>query len=184
MHHRAIATLSLCILAAAHTGCMTAVAAFQPENIGGETIVITTTEADGESHERVLSPIDYDGRLFVAANHWPRAWYRRALENPDVSVRRNGKTFQVQHPSNEQSFVADSKQAAAAEPTHTVPILRLAKQLSLCSYTCIGVWRWAGCRIARRLRPTYHSSFQSTRGTVWHSTRVPQRPWAACATWS
>ncbi len=24
MHHRAIATLSLCILAAAHTGCMTA----------------------------------------------------------------------------------------------------------------------------------------------------------------
>ncbi len=34
----------------------------------GETIVITTTDADGESHERVLSPIDYDGRLFVAAN--------------------------------------------------------------------------------------------------------------------
>ena len=91
MHHRAIATLSLCILAAAHTGCMTAVAAFQPENIGGETIVLTTTDADGESHERVLSPIDYDGRLFVAANHWPRAWYHRALENPDVSVTRNGE---------------------------------------------------------------------------------------------
>jgi hypothetical protein len=31
-----------------------------------------------ESHERVTSPIDYDGRLFVAANHWPRAWYDRA----------------------------------------------------------------------------------------------------------
>jgi len=81
MHHRAIATLSLCILAAAHTGCMTAVAAFQPENIGGETIVITTTDADGESHERVLSPIDDDGRLFVAANHWPRA--PAALIPPD-----------------------------------------------------------------------------------------------------
>ncbi len=92
MHHRAIATLSLCILAAAHTSCMTAVAAFQPENIGGETIVITTTGAGGESHEPVLSPIDYDGRLFVAANHWPRAWYDRALENPDVSVTRNGET--------------------------------------------------------------------------------------------
>ncbi len=91
MHHRAIATLSLCVLAAAHTGCMTAVAAFQPENIGGETIVLTTTDADG-SHERVLSPVDYDGRLFVAANHWPRAWYRRALENPAVSVTRNGET--------------------------------------------------------------------------------------------
>ena len=92
LHRRAIATLSLCVLTAAHTGCMTAVAAFQPENIGGETIVITTTDADGKSHERVLSPIDYDGRLFVAANHWPRAWYHRALENPDVSVTRNGET--------------------------------------------------------------------------------------------
>ncbi len=92
MQHRAIAKLSLCILAAPHTGCITAVAAFQPENIGGETIVIATTEAGGESHERVLSPIDYDGRLFVAANHWPRAWYNRALENPDVSVTRNGET--------------------------------------------------------------------------------------------
>ena len=92
MQHRAIATLSLVVLAAGHTGCMTAVAAFQPENIGGETIVLTTTGVDGESHERVLSPIDSDGRLFVAANHWPRAWYNRALENPDVSVTRNGET--------------------------------------------------------------------------------------------
>jgi hypothetical protein len=70
---------------------MTAIAAFQPENIGGKTIVLTTTDADGESHQRVLSPIDHDGRLFVAANHWPRAWYRRALANPDVSVSRDGK---------------------------------------------------------------------------------------------
>jgi hypothetical protein len=85
MHYRAIAILSLSVLAGAHTGCVTAIVApFQPENIGGETIVLTTTDADGESHERVLSPIDYDGRLFVAANHWPRAWYHRALENPDA----------------------------------------------------------------------------------------------------
>jgi hypothetical protein len=93
MHHRVLATLSLCVLAAAHTGCATAVvAAFQPENIGGETIVLTTTDAGGESHERVLSPIAYESRLFVAANHWPRAWYHRALENPEVSVTRNGET--------------------------------------------------------------------------------------------
>ena len=92
MHHRTIAILGLCALAAAHTGCMTAVAAFQPENILLETIVLTTTDADGASHERVLVPIDYDGRLFVSANHWPRAWYHRALENPDVSVTRNGGT--------------------------------------------------------------------------------------------
>jgi hypothetical protein len=92
MHQRVIVTLGLCILAAAHTGCMTAVAAFQPENIGVETMVLTTTDADGKSYERVLAPIDRDGRLFVSANHWPRVWYQRALENPDVRVTRNGET--------------------------------------------------------------------------------------------
>lgn len=92
MHQRAIAVFSLCVLAVAHTGCMTAFAAFQPENIGGTTIVITTTGADGESHDRVLSPIDDNGQLVVAANHWPRAWYRRALENPEVRVTRDGET--------------------------------------------------------------------------------------------
>jgi len=91
MYHRAIATLGLCILVTAHTGCMTAFAAFQPENIGGATIVITTTGADGESYDRVLSPIDDGGQLVVAANHWPRAWYHRALENPDVRVTRGGE---------------------------------------------------------------------------------------------
>ena len=92
MRQRAIATLGLCVLAAANTGCMTAIAAFQPENIGGATIVLSTTGADGRSHERVLSPIDDDGQLFVAANHWPRAWYHRALDNPDVRVTRDGQT--------------------------------------------------------------------------------------------
>jgi hypothetical protein len=92
MHYRTIATLSLCVLAAAHTGCITALGAFQPENLGGTTIVLATTGADGTSRERVLSPIDDDGQLFVAANHWPRAWYHRALENPNVRVTRDGET--------------------------------------------------------------------------------------------
>jgi hypothetical protein len=69
---------------------MTAVAAFQPRI--GETLVLETTDADGTSRERVLAPIDLDGRLFVAANHWPRAWYHRALENPEVRVTRDGHT--------------------------------------------------------------------------------------------
>jgi deazaflavin-dependent oxidoreductase (nitroreductase family) len=80
------------MLAAAHIGCITAVAAFQPENLGGETIVLSTTGSDGKSYERVLSPIDDNGQLFVAANHWPRAWYHRARENPEVRVTRGGKT--------------------------------------------------------------------------------------------
>jgi hypothetical protein len=86
MRSRAIVTLSLCIVALAGTGCMTAFAAFQPENIGGETIVLTSTDAEGNTYDRVLSPIDQDGQLFVAANHWPRAWYRRAMENAEVSA--------------------------------------------------------------------------------------------------
>jgi hypothetical protein len=102
MYRRAIATLGLCILAAAHTGCMTAIAAFQPENIGVATIVITTTGADGESYDRVLSPIDDDGQLVVAANHWPRAWYHRALENPDVRVTREGEITDYRAVSEEE----------------------------------------------------------------------------------
>ena len=92
MQLRIIATFTFCILAAANTGCMTAFASFQPEDIGGSTIVITTVDAEGNTHDRVVSPIDDGGTLIVAANHWPRAWYHRAVANPDVSVTRDGET--------------------------------------------------------------------------------------------
>ncbi len=52
----------------------------------GSTLVITTFDGDGTPHDRVVSRLDSDGRLYVAANHWPRAWYNRALENPEVQV--------------------------------------------------------------------------------------------------
>jgi hypothetical protein len=57
----------------------------------GSTLVITTFEADGTPHDRVVSRLATDGRLYVAANHWPRAWYRRALENPEVQVTLDGE---------------------------------------------------------------------------------------------
>ena len=63
---------------------------FQPA--GGGTLVITTVDADGEAHDRVVSRLETDGRLYVAANHWPRAWYRRALENPEIRVTMDGTT--------------------------------------------------------------------------------------------
>ncbi len=31
------------------------------------------------------------GRLFVAANHWPRAWYNEAIENSQVQVTIDGQ---------------------------------------------------------------------------------------------
>ncbi|MDH3206586.1 MAG: nitroreductase family deazaflavin-dependent oxidoreductase [Gemmatimonadota bacterium] len=57
---------------------------------GGGTLVITTTDASGTTHDRVVSRLESGGRLYVAANHWPRAWYRRALDNPTVRVALEG----------------------------------------------------------------------------------------------
>ncbi len=62
---------------------------FQPER--ETTLVITTTAEDGTPNDRVLSHLESDGQLYVAANHWPRAWYNRALENPNVQVTLDGE---------------------------------------------------------------------------------------------
>jgi hypothetical protein len=57
----------------------------------GSTLVITTFDGNGTPHDRVVSRLESEGRLYVAANHWPRAWYRRALANPEVQVSLNGE---------------------------------------------------------------------------------------------
>ena len=62
---------------------------FQPA--GGSTLVITTISEDGTPHDRVLARLESDGQLYVAANHWPRAWYNRALENPSVQATFAGE---------------------------------------------------------------------------------------------
>jgi len=63
---------------------------FQPSD--EDTLVITTTDNEGEQHDRVISELRLDGRLYVAANHWPRMWYWRMLEHPEVQITRDGKT--------------------------------------------------------------------------------------------
>ena len=63
---------------------------FQPES--PDTLVITTVDAEGATHDRVLSGLESDGRSYVAVNHWPRAWYRRVLDNPNVKITRDGET--------------------------------------------------------------------------------------------
>jgi hypothetical protein len=62
----------------------------QPDT--GDTIVITTTDADGVSTGRVLGRDFAGGRHYASANHWPRAWYNNALENPRVRVTMDGAT--------------------------------------------------------------------------------------------
>ena len=61
---------------------------FQPT--AGSTLVITTADGAGALHDRVVSRLESGGHLYVAANHWPRAWYRSALQNPEVHVTQEG----------------------------------------------------------------------------------------------
>lgn len=67
---------------------------FQPRP--GDSIVIATFDEEGEPHERVVSRLESQGDLYVAANHWPRAWYHQALANPEVEVTTDGETKRYQ----------------------------------------------------------------------------------------
>jgi len=84
----------LLITAIAYVGVVVAfeslIGFFQPEADG--TVVITTTDGDGASHDRVVSRLESEGQLYVAANHWPRAWFDRALDHPDVRATIDGET--------------------------------------------------------------------------------------------
>ena len=62
---------------------------FQPA--GETTLVITTTTLDGTANDRVLARLKSNDQLYVAANHWPRAWYNRALENANVQITLDGE---------------------------------------------------------------------------------------------
>ena len=57
---------------------------------GESTLVLTTFDPNGTPHDRVLARLDTDGKVYVSANHWPRAWYHRALANPDVQATIDG----------------------------------------------------------------------------------------------
>ena len=61
---------------------------FQPAN--QSTLVITTTDEDGASHDRVVARLRSNGQLYVAANHWPRAWFRQTSTNPAVEIEMDG----------------------------------------------------------------------------------------------
>ena len=61
----------------------------QPQS--GEVLVITTFDEAGSPHDRVVSRLESGGQLYVAANHWPRAWYERALGNPEVQATVEGQ---------------------------------------------------------------------------------------------
>lgn len=53
---------------------------------GEQNLVITLTEDDGSKTQRVLSLFESQDQLYLAANHWPRAWFNQVKENPDVHI--------------------------------------------------------------------------------------------------
>ncbi len=83
----------IAILLLVYVGVVTAfeslIGYYQPA--GETTLVITTTAEDGTPNDRVLSRLESNGQLYVSANHWPRAWYNRALKNPKVQVTLDGE---------------------------------------------------------------------------------------------
>ncbi len=62
---------------------------FQPT--AQTTLVITTTDEDGTTNDRVLSRLVSNDKIYVAANHWPRDWYNQILKNPNVQVTFAGE---------------------------------------------------------------------------------------------
>ena len=62
---------------------------YQPES--PDTLVITTTDEDGTTNDRVLARLQSNGQLYVAVNHWPRAWYNQTLDNPNVQITYGGE---------------------------------------------------------------------------------------------
>jgi hypothetical protein len=57
---------------------------------GGSSIVIATFN-DDERHERVVRLTKIDGENYIAAQHWPRAWYYQALDHPDIEVKMSSE---------------------------------------------------------------------------------------------
>ena len=66
----------------------------QPEN--EQTLALVVSDDDGKPHRRVLSTIRHNEKLYVAANHWPRAWFNALKINPAVTVTVDDNTFSAQ----------------------------------------------------------------------------------------
>ena len=83
-----IAVLALFLIYVGYVAYFEAQLAYrQPQ---GSTSLVIATFDNGDRHERVLRLEQIDGNNYIAANHWPRAWYRQALRNPDVEVKLPG----------------------------------------------------------------------------------------------
>ena len=60
---------------------------------------------------------DSTGQLYVAVNHWPRAWYRRLLENPEVQVTLDGE------PADYRAVPVTGAEAARMHEEHALGLV-------------------------------------------------------------
>ena len=65
---------------------------FQPKTV--DTVTITTFDAGGTAYRRVVSLLSSEDQLYVAVNHWPRAWYGRLQENPRMRMEKGGEDLE------------------------------------------------------------------------------------------
>jgi hypothetical protein len=85
-----IAAILLLVYVGVVAGFESLLGHYQPKD--QNTMVIATQDDDGNAKERVVSRLESDDKLYVAANHWPRRWYNEVLEHPRVQVTFDGKT--------------------------------------------------------------------------------------------
>lgn len=53
-------------------------------------LTLTTQDEAGKAKDSIMGGVRIDNHLYVAANHWPRAWLHRAIARPDVLVTLDG----------------------------------------------------------------------------------------------
>jgi len=84
-----IAVIALLVYAGIVTAFESMIGTLQPTPPEA-ALLLTTFDADGTAHDRMVSKLETGGHIYVAANHWPRAWYRRVLANPKVQATIEG----------------------------------------------------------------------------------------------
>jgi hypothetical protein len=84
-----IAVIALLVYAGIVTAFESMIGTLQPTPPEA-ALLLTTFDADGTAHDRMVSKLETGGHIYVAANHWPRAWYRRVLANPKVQATIDG----------------------------------------------------------------------------------------------
>lgn len=100
-----IVLIALSVYVLLGTGLAGALAYLQPDR-GANTIVLTTLDARGKSHETKLRVRDVEGQQWLVSGQWFRSWYNRAVAHPEVTVRRAGiLTTYLAVPVNDETAV-------------------------------------------------------------------------------